>query len=715
MATKKKKRINFRLIFALIINIVLIASGGYLVSYIIKLNDIENTLRLLFSILFCIVMLLLVIFNLKFSSKSKKIKYGFSILFTLLIIAVSIFANYNLSKVFTTLNKLTSKNETVSISLVTLKSNNIASAEKVPKKEKIASVSSEIVSQIDELTSGFFKKYNIINEISYYDGYLEIFSDLFEGKVKYAFLPVDYETILSSHEKYSGDGDKLKSLASYEIKQKTEETKQKSVLEPFTVLLMGVDTLSSSYNADTLLVVTFNPKTLSATMLSIPRDTYTTIACTNKKHKINSSGWSGDKCVIKTVESYIGIDIDYYFKVNFKGVVELVDLLGGVEVDVPYSFCEQNSSRKWGKNTIYVDKGVHKLNGEQALALTRNRHYWPNKCSKKYTTEGVRSDFTRGQNQQLVFKAMLNEVKKINDINTIYKMLDSLGNNMVTNMSTDTILSLYNVGKEILIKMNSGDRDISQLINIQKLKFTSYTKTIRVGNLNLSMVINHDNSVKVVTDAMKVNLGLKEAKVIKTFEFDINNGYEEMVIGSKVYGGSIIDTDDNEALLPNFVSKTADYVEEWCNKNNVKLRIQYKNVTSARYSDGEVLSQTIKPNTRISSIKTLSITVAKVTEEIEKDEQQKPVKETFTYKKCLEESYKTDSRCLVSNYVGKDLSVFKSWINKINLGLKVDYIENSKSDKPANTIISQNISGVSIYELNNSGNVLEITYSTKEE
>ena len=56
MATKKKKRINFRLIFALIINIVLIASGGYLVSYIIKLNDIENTLRLLFSILFLISM-----------------------------------------------------------------------------------------------------------------------------------------------------------------------------------------------------------------------------------------------------------------------------------------------------------------------------------------------------------------------------------------------------------------------------------------------------------------------------------------------------------------------------------------------------------------------------------------------------------------------------------------------------------------------------------
>ena len=167
MATKKKKRINFRLIFALIINIVLIASGGYLVSYIIKLNDIENTLRLLFSILFCIIMLLLVIFNLKFSSKSKKIKYGFSILFTLLIIAVSIFANYNLSKVFTTLNKLTSKNETVSISLVTLKSNNIASVEKVPKNEKIASVSSEVVSQIDELTSGFFKKYNIINIITY--------------------------------------------------------------------------------------------------------------------------------------------------------------------------------------------------------------------------------------------------------------------------------------------------------------------------------------------------------------------------------------------------------------------------------------------------------------------------------------------------------------------------------------------------------------------
>ena len=68
------------------------------------------------------------------------------------------------------------------------------------------------------------------------------------------------------------------------------------------------------------------------------------------------------------------VNIDYYAKINFKGVVQLVDALGGIDVDVDYSICEQNSSRKWGKNTIYVEKGRQHLNGEQALAFARNRH-----------------------------------------------------------------------------------------------------------------------------------------------------------------------------------------------------------------------------------------------------------------------------------------------------------------------------------------------------
>ena len=86
---------------------------------------------------------------------------------------------------------------------------------------------------------------------------------------------------------------------------------------------------------DTLMIITFNPDTLQTTLVSIPRDTFVPIACRNDQYaKINSAAAYGTSCVIDTVSNFLDIDIDYYVKINFKGVVDLVDAIGGIEVDV---------------------------------------------------------------------------------------------------------------------------------------------------------------------------------------------------------------------------------------------------------------------------------------------------------------------------------------------------------------------------------------------
>lgn len=698
------KKLNLRMIFSLIVNILLVLSTIFLISYILKLNGIENILRILFSIIVSICVLLLAIFNFKTSKKKKSLKHKFLLFISILTIVINCFLSYSLSKVFNTLNKISNNSGIVSVSLVTLKSNNISDIYKISSEDKIASISEEVSPSLNELVLEFNVQNGLKNKLVYYDTYFEIAESLLDGNIKYAFLPSEYQTILSSQEEYSDFSEKINIVKSYEKTQKLEVSAQKSVLEPFTVLLMGVDTLTSSYNADTLMVVTFNPETLSATMLSIPRDTYTTISCTGKKHKINSSGWSGDKCVVSTVEKYLDVEIDYYAKINFKGVVELVNALGGIEVDVPYSFCEQNSQRKWGKKTVYVEKGLQTLNGEQALALTRNRHYWKGRCDSKYTKEGNRSDFTRGQNQQLVLKSMLNSMKKIDNINTVYKLLDTLGDNMVTSMSTDTILSLYNVGKDIILKMNTT-KDVSKIVNIQRLKFTSYTQTIKIGNLNLSTVINHDNSVKEVTTAMKTNLGLIESKTIKTFGFDINTSYKENVVGAGTYGGS-----SNIVVLPNFVGKDYNYAKSWTLTNDVTLKIEYKYTLNSSYEEGEVIKQSSKANTDVSTIKELTITVAtKVNNE--SHEEEGPANQ-FTYNQCLQPETKDLNQCIIQSFVGKDIETFKNWLNSTGLNLSVQY----NTVEGVNTnIIGQNITGLSIYDLVNQGKTLEITYSKKGE
>ena len=174
---------------------------------------------------------------------------------------------------------------------------------------------------------------------------------------------------------------------------------------------MGVDSekdglkANQAFNGDTLMLVTFNPKTLNATMFSIPRDTWVPIACNNnRENKINSSAAYGSSCVIKTIQNLTGINIDYYAKVNFKGVVDLVNALGGVTVEVERpdfwyhengkvnqnKVCEQDSNRRFGKDIVCMDLGLQTLNGEQALAYARCRHLY------------AISDIARNQHQQQI-------------------------------------------------------------------------------------------------------------------------------------------------------------------------------------------------------------------------------------------------------------------------------------------------------------------------
>ena len=301
---------------------------------------------------------------------------------------------------------------------------------------------------------------------------------------------------------------------------------------------MGVDSENeeikgSSFNGDSLILITFNPKTLNTTMLSIPRDTYTSITCFagQKKNKITHAAWYGETCMMNTISKMFDVDIDYYVKINFKGVVNIVDALGGVDVDVPYSLCEQNSSRQFGDQMIYIKKGFQTLNGEQALAFSRNRHTH-SECGYEYN-QFESNDFIRGQNQQLVIQGMLNKLKNVNSIDTFYDMLNSISQSMETNMSTENILSFYNIAKDILIKNTSSNTDLSSLICFQRLYLSGYDQTIvdydsntdSGSRLALYNFVPYQGSINDISRAMKINLGLLQDDPIKSFDFDINDPY----------------------------------------------------------------------------------------------------------------------------------------------------------------------------------------------
>lgn len=453
---KKITRDKFGFIL-LLFNIILYALSISYFSYsLFLLQKIETLLRvgvILFFIMLAVICIILIIKGL---FKRKRLKVILITLFTIVFSGGICFVSYNINKIYSAISSITSNSQTYSSSIVTGINSSFNSIEDI-SSEKIGILSDKESVDGYQIPQEIISENKLINELVEYNNYLDLINDLLDGKINLVFLPTNYSILFGNIEGLHDLNTKTKIVYTKDKNVKVQKTlNTKNLDEPFSVLLMGVDSENeeikgSSFNGDSLILITFNPKTLNTTMLSIPRDTYTSISCFagHKKNKITHAAWYGETCMMNTISNMFDVDIDYFVKINFKGVVKIVDALGGVDIDVPFSFCEQNSNREFGSHTIYVREGLQTLNGEQALALARNRHPWKEYCSREWTNYNS-NDFIRGQNQQLVIQGMLNKLKNVNSIDTFYDMLNSISQSMETNMSTENILSFYNISLAIL-------------------------------------------------------------------------------------------------------------------------------------------------------------------------------------------------------------------------------------------------------------------------
>lgn len=636
----KKKQKKSSLVIDIFFVLLSIVSSSYLIYGLLTLGPIEKTIRYIIISIICLFNLILVINLFRTKKKKKRIKKSIKRVLLTILIIINVFLGYNLNLITSKIGNMNKKYVTTSASLVTLKSNEIKDVKKI-KSAKIAVGNDSEDSESFVLPWEIIKEHNLedANEIIEYEDYATMIRDLYSGNVDYIFLPTNYGTIYGQMDEYETLEDDTKIIVSTS-KQETKEESEllgtaKDVSEPFTVLLLGVDSKSNgienadSFNGDAMILVTFNPDTLTATMLSIPRDTYVPISCFSNKteNKITHAASRGTKCVINTIQNFTGITIDYYVKINFTGLVDLVNTLGGIEVDVPYSFCEQNSKRKWGKNTVYVKKGQQTLNGEQALALARNRKSNTKQmkvCGTEYN-KGTRNDFVRGQNQQLVVKGIIDKAKEINSIDSVYGLLDAISNNMDTNMDRETILSFYNVAKDIMTSSKNKD---GNLVTIQKLYLAGSDQRIYDERSNLVLynyIPNQDSKTKVI-NAMKQNLGLAKTTSEKSFSYSIEEPYNQTTIGKTGNKATTL-----YSLIPDFSTYTRTKAQNWANNNG--FTIIFEEVETDEYTNGKIYKQSYPARKRIDlcSNKTITLTIAKtktIIEELPKEEtEEEPKKE----------------------------------------------------------------------------------------
>ncbi|HJF19095.1 MAG TPA: LCP family protein [Enterococcus columbae] len=239
----------------------------------------------------------------------------------------------------------------------------------------------------------------------------------------------------------------------YEPVKRQEDSKTKAAnlsdKQPFSVLLLGIDT--GAFNrygqgrSDSIMVVTVNPTKKQTTVVSIARDTYVDIVGHGTQDKINHAyAFGGAAMSMDTVQKYLDIPIQHYVTMNMRAIKDLVDVIGGIEVENDLAF--ENSG-------FTFNQGKISLNGDQTLAFTRMRYDDP------------RGDYGRQERQRMVVKAVAEKFLSVYGVSKYREILQALSENMKTDLDQNAVQQ---------IMMNY--RDAFNNVKMDQLQGTGFMK-----------------------------------------------------------------------------------------------------------------------------------------------------------------------------------------------------------------------------------------------
>ncbi|CAD7360225.1 MULTISPECIES: LCP family protein [Staphylococcus] len=220
-----------------------------------------------------------------------------------------------------------------------------------------------------------------------------------------------------------------------ERQSKLRDSKVNAAKEPVSILFLGIDDSSSRREngqstehsrTDAMILSTLNPDKHQIRLLSIPRDTLSYIPKVGYFDKItHAHAYGGPESSMDTVETELNVPVDYYVRINMDAFADTVDELGGIEYNVPYDLNEPNTK---DKGRIKLKKGKQKLNGDEALAITRTRKQ--------------DSDLKRGERQMEVLKILFRKAQETNSLHKLDDIIEIVGKNSKHNLNYSEIRAL---------------------------------------------------------------------------------------------------------------------------------------------------------------------------------------------------------------------------------------------------------------------------------
>lgn len=331
------------------------------------------------------------------------------------------------------------------------------------------------------------------NELSvdwiYYEDYYQMISALNNGLVDLIVLPGGYRESFGSIEGLTDIVMNFHTVYS-EIRSRESEVIESNE-DMLNIVLIGGDNpivgkSTAGFNYDVIVVLSMNMTTGESRMLSIPRDSYIHLTCTNKKDKITHTGWFGASCLTNTLTKFLGIEVSHYALVDFKGLIEIVDSLGGIWIDVESKIVEQDENRDFN-NLITIEPGYQKLDGQQALAFLRHRK----------TLSGGAT--TRSMNHEKFILALMKQLAQPSSLLNINSFISGIENTVLTNLTNVELMHYYDASTKLLSKKGI-DGILPESVHLDGYGDSIYNESF---GANLYYYVLTNESVKAVQDAFQ--------------------------------------------------------------------------------------------------------------------------------------------------------------------------------------------------------------------
>lgn len=368
---------------------------------------------------------------------TKKIRFMFGILWTIFVLAAAVPAGYLIQDAHRTLRTVTTPKEEVSNLSFYVKTGDAAWSLADAASYTFGILKVQDRESTDAALSRTADEQGISLATAEYDGIAQLADALRSGEVGGLLLNQAYLGLyeeLAGYEEFPGE---IRTLAteslSYNVGSDTsvpESSSESEVSEEnadvITLYISGSDTRESTLpertRSDVNILVSINPKTHKILLLSTPRDYYVPLSISGGvPDKLTHAGIYGVDVSMDTLEMLYGIDIPYYFRVNFTGFVDIIDALGGIEVQSDYAF---------DAGGYHFVQGSNQLGGDAALAFCRERYSF---------AEGDRQ---RGKNQMAVIRAAIQKAASPAILSEYGSILDNVQNNMETNVPYPLIAGL---------------------------------------------------------------------------------------------------------------------------------------------------------------------------------------------------------------------------------------------------------------------------------